>query len=127
APPSFTGLDVGVAPDLWVPLSMHGWIRPAGDLWFEKRRALFLSVVARMKPGISISQAEAQMKTLAQQLERAYPDVNKERSIKLLSAEAAKSQGLGGNQNENAAQHISLLLLVAAGSILLIACANVAN
>jgi predicted permease len=127
APATFTGVDVGVAPDMWIPMAMHGWILPAGDLWFEKRRALSLSTIARLKPGVTVSQAEAQMKTLAQQLEQAYPDVNKERSIKLLPAEVAKAQGLGGPANENIAQNVSLLLLVAAGSILLIACANVAN
>ena len=127
APASFTGVDVGVAPDMWIPMAMHGWILPAGDLWFEKRRALSLSTIARLKPGVTVSQAEAQMKTLAQQLEQAYPDVNKERSIKLLPAEVAKAQGLGGPANENIAQNVSLLLLVAAGSILLIACANIAN
>jgi macrolide transport system ATP-binding/permease protein len=127
APASFTGIDVGFAPDVWVPLSMHDWVNPAGQLWFEKRRALFLNGIGRLKPGVTISQAEAQMKTIARQLEQAYPDVNKERSIKLMSVEAAKAQGLGGPGNENIAQNVSLLLLVAAGSILLIACANVAN
>ena len=127
APPSFTGIDIGAAPDMWIPMAMHGWVLPAGDLWFEKRRALSLSVVARLNPGATVSQAEAQMKTLARQLEQAYPDVNKERSIKLLPAEIAKAQGIGGPANENVAQNVSLLLLVAAGSILLIACANVAN
>src|SRR5438477_213949 len=127
APATFTGIDVGVAPDLWIPMAMHGWILPAGDHWFEKRRALSSSVVARLNPGVAVPQAEAQMKTVAQQLEQAYPDVNKERSIKLLPAEVAKAQGLGGPANENIAQNVSLLLLVAAGSILLIACANVAN
>jgi len=39
APASFTGVDIGFAPDLWVPLSMHDWVNPAGQLWFEKRRA----------------------------------------------------------------------------------------
>lgn len=126
-PSSFTGVDVGFAPDMWVPMAMHDWVRPGGELWFEKRRALFMNVIARLKPGVTISQAEAQMKTVARQLEQAYPDVNKERSIALLSLEAAKSQGLGGPGNENIAQNVSLLLLVAAGSILLIACANVAN
>ncbi|MDQ2825073.1 MAG: ABC transporter permease, partial [Verrucomicrobiota bacterium] len=127
APASFNGVDVGFAPDMWVPMAMHEWARPGGELWFEKRRALFLNILGRLKPGVAISQAEAQMKTVARQLEQAYPDVNKERSIKLLSLEAAKSQGLGGPGNENIAQNVSLLLLVAAGSILLIACANVAN
>ena len=110
APAAFTGVDVGVAPDMWIPMAMHGWILPAGDLWFEKRRALSLSVIARLNPGVTLSQAEAQMKTVAQQLEQAYPDVNKERSIKLLPAEVAKAQGLGGPANENIAQNVSLLL-----------------
>ena len=127
APASFAGVDTGFAPDMYVPLAMHEWVRPGGELWFEKRRALFLNIIARLKPGVSISQAEAQMKTVASQLEKAYPDVNKERSVALLSLEAAKSVGLAGPGNENAAQNVSLLLLVAAGSILLIACANVAN
>lgn len=127
APPGFTGVDIGVAPEVWMPLAMHGWIRPSGDEWFENRRALFLSLLARVKPGVSISTAQAQMQTVAHQLEQAYPDVNKERSVVLVPAEKAKSQGIGGPGNENATQDISLLLLVAAGSILLIACANVAN
>src|SRR5437879_7140242 len=110
-----------------MPLAMHGWIRPSGDEWFENRRALFLSLLGRLKPGVSISTAQAQMQTVAHQLEQAYPDVNKERSVVLVPAEKAQSQGIGGPGNENSAQNISLLLLVAAGSILLIACANVAN
>lgn len=127
APASFTGMDVGVAPDLWVPMAMHGWILPGGDLWFTQRRALSINAVARLKPGVSLEQATAQMKTVAQQLEQAYPDVNKERSIALVPAEKAKTQGIGGPNNEGGASNISILLLVAAGSILLIACANVAN
>jgi macrolide transport system ATP-binding/permease protein len=127
APPGFTGVDIGVAPEIWAPLAMHGWIRPSGDEWFQNRRALFLSVLARVKPGVSLAAAQAQMKTVAHQLEEAYPDVNKERSVVLVPAEKAKAQGIGGAGNENATQNVSLLLLVAAGSILLIACANVAN
>ncbi|MEY2538382.1 MAG: hypothetical protein QOG67_2122 [Verrucomicrobiota bacterium] len=127
APAGFSGIDTGIAPEIWVPMAMRGWVRPDSAEWFENRRALFLSVVARIKPGIAISAAEAQLKTVARQLEQAYPDVNKERTVSLLSAEQAKSQGLGGPGNENATQNISLLLLVAAGAILLIACANVAN
>jgi predicted permease len=127
APASFTGVDVGFAPDMWIPMSMHEWVRPAGNSWFQLRRALLLTVIARLKPGVTISEAQAQMKTIARQLEQAYPDVNKERSIALMSLEAAKAQGIAGPDNENLARNVSLLLLVAAASILLITCANVAN
>ncbi|PYL05288.1 MAG: hypothetical protein DME31_00785 [Verrucomicrobia bacterium] len=108
-------------------MSMHQWIRPGGDMWFELRRALLLNIIARLKPGVTMSQAQAQMRTIAKQLEQAYPDVNKERSIALVSLEAAKSQGLAGPNNEDLARNVSLLLLAASVSILLIACANVAN
>src|SRR6516162_4150944 len=127
APAAFTGVDVGFAPDLWVPMSMHQWVRPGGDFWWETRRALLLSIIARLNTGVTMSEAQAQMRTIAKQLEQAYPDVNKERSVALMSLEAAKSQVLGGPANENLARNVSLLLLAASASILLIACANVAN
>ena len=127
APAAFTGVDIGLDPDIYVPMSMHQWIRPGADLWFDLRRALLLNIVARLKPGVTMSQAQAQMRTIAKQLEQAYPDVNKERSIALVSLEAAKSQGLAGPNNEDLARNVSLLLLAASVSILLIACANVAN
>jgi predicted permease len=127
APAAFAGVDVGFSPDLWVPMSMHQWVRPGGDFWFDTRRALLLSIIARLNPSVTMSEAQAQMRTIAKQLEQAYPDVNKERSIALMSLEAAKAQGLGGPNNEDLARNVSLLLLVASGSILLIACANVAN
>src|SRR5438552_6292107 len=127
APAAFTGVDVGFDPDIYVPMSMHQWIRPGADLWFDLRRALLLNIVARLKPGVTMSQAQAQMRTIAKQLEQAYPDLNKERSISLVSRDAAKSQGLAGPNNEDLARNVSLLLLAASVSILLIACANVAN
>jgi macrolide transport system ATP-binding/permease protein len=127
APPSFTGVDVGVAPDFWVPMAMHEWARPVAEDWFQDRRGLFLNMIGRLKPGGARPQAEAEMKTIARQLEQAYPHVNKERTVVLRSAESAKAQGLGGFGNESFAANVSLLLLSAAGSILLIVCANVAN
>lgn len=127
APPSFIGTDVGVSPDLWVPMAMRAWTTPGLAEWFENRRALMLNVVARLKPGVSIAAAETQLKTVARQLELAYPEFNKERTVTLTSVEAAKTAGLNGPGTEDAIRNISLLLLIAAGSILLIACANVAN
>lgn len=126
APPKFFGTDVGVVPDLWVPMAMREWVLPA-DEWYQNRRALMLNVFGRLRPGVSIVQAEAQLKTVARQLEQAYPDFNKERTISLTPLEQAKTQAIGGPGSENGIRDASFLLLAAAGSILLIACANVAN
>ncbi len=126
APASFTGTDVGVAPDVWVPFAMRGWIAPGND-WYDNRRALFINAIGRLKPNVTLQQAEAQLKTIARQLEQAYPEFNKERSVTLDPLERAKTQGLGGPNNEGGVQTVSLLLLCTAASILLIACANVAN
>src|SRR5260370_13044928 len=88
APAVFTGVDVGFSPDLWVPISMHQWVRPGGDFWFEERRALLLSVVGRLKPGVTTSEAQPQMRTIAKHLEQAYPLVHNELSIALISLRA---------------------------------------
>lgn len=125
-PAEFTGTDVGVAPDVWVPMAMRGWISPGND-WYENRRALLLSAFGRLKPGVSLTQAVARMKTVASQLEQQYPDFNKNRSVVLELLEEARLKGFGGPNNEGGLQTVSALLLCAAGSILLIACANVAN
>ncbi|MDQ6859621.1 MAG: ABC transporter permease, partial [Verrucomicrobiota bacterium] len=127
APASFTGTDVGVAPDLWVPNAMRAWITPGTQDWFENRRALMLNLVARLKPGVPRAKAESEMNLLAARLARAYPDANKDRSVVLVSLDQAKTQGLVGPNSEKDLQGVSVLMLVAAGSILLIACANVAN
>ncbi|MBA2241751.1 MAG: ABC transporter permease [Chthoniobacterales bacterium] len=123
---SFTGTDVGVGPDLWVPMAMRGWVMPAND-WKENRRALMLNVIGRLRTGVSIQAAEAQLRTLARQLEQAYPGYNTERSVVLTPLEEAKSEALGGPGNARGLRNVSILFLAAAGSILLIACANVAN
>jgi putative ABC transport system permease protein len=126
APAEFTGTDIGVSPDVWVPMAMREWVLPADD-WYSNRRALMLNVLGRLKTGVSIAQAEAQLTTIARQLERAYPEFNRDRAISLLPLEEAKTQGLGGPGNEAGIHRAATLLLAAAGSILLIACANVAN
>ncbi|MDQ2918831.1 MAG: ABC transporter permease, partial [Verrucomicrobiota bacterium] len=127
APEDFCGTDVGVAPDLWVPMAMRAWVTPGTLDWYENRRALMLNLIARLKPGVSLTSAEAQMKTVALQLRNAYPEFNEDRTVALVPLEEAKTQSFAGPGNENAIQNVSVLLLAAAGSILLIACANVAN
>jgi putative ABC transport system permease protein len=78
----------------------------------------YLDCWARLKPGITLQQARAQMDALALRLEQQYPDENKDRGVSLLQLQ----ETLVGNLRP-----VLLLLLAAVSFVLLIGCANVAN
>ncbi len=115
---------VGVVPSrlaLLDPLSVDVFV-PIGqwnDVTFRDRRAhLGTFALARLKPGITLAQARADVDSVARNLAAAYPDVDKNASVTLVPL---KEDTVGGVRN------ILLLLLGAVGFVLLIACANVAN
>jgi putative ABC transport system permease protein len=97
--------------ELWTVLSM-----PRGNVGAERGR--FLSVVARLKDGVSAEQAEAEMRTIAARLSEEAPEFNKNFSAEVLPLR----EQFFGNVRRGL-----WLLLGAVGFVLLIACANVAN
>ena len=124
APKGFTGTLLGGGPSAWVPMSMHDVVQPNFD-WYEQRRGLFLFAFGRLKPGIGIDQANANMKAVFANLEAAFPTDNKGRSAgawPLLDARLNPG-GQGGAQ----VVQISAILMAVVGIVLLIACANIAN
>src|SRR5581483_5876535 len=89
----------------------------------DSRRGLAFDVTGRLKPGVSVQQAEANLKTIARQLEQEYPNENKDRSVTLVPlAQATINPGF----RSNIVVAGSLLMTIVA-LVLLIACANVAN
>ena len=124
AQPGFTGTLLGGGPSLWVPMSMHDVVQPNFD-WYEQRRGLFLFAFGRLKPGVTVQQASANMKTVFAQLEQAFPVDNKGRSagaVPLLDARLNP-----GGQGGAPVVQISMILMTVVGIVLLIACANLAN
>ena len=124
APRGFTGTLLGVEPAGWVPMAIHAVAQPNFD-WYEQRRGLFLFAFGRLKPGVSMEQAGAQLRSLFASLEQTYPNDNKGRSagaVPLLQARL-NPQGQAGNP----LVRLSLILMSVVGIVLLIACANVAN
>ena len=120
----FNGTFVFGVPDLWVPMSMHDVVQP-GFTWYEQRRGLFLFPFGRLKPGVTIGQAQANLRTLGARLERDFPNDNQGRSfgaLPLLEARLNPQGGRGGPVVQ-----ASLMLMVVVGVVLLIACANIAN
>nr|HEV7954586.1 ABC transporter permease [Candidatus Acidoferrales bacterium] len=60
-PPDFSGLVVGESPDIWIPLMMQDAIFPVRDLLTQKpgsvTKVMFLHIVGRLKPGVTLAQA----------------------------------------------------------------------
>jgi predicted permease len=120
----FNGADVGVRPDLWMPMAANRIVRPNPDLnWYETRRGLFVFAIGRLKPGVSLAAARAEAAALSRRLQQEYPDDDRGRSFRLVPlAEAAIPFGLRGGVIA-----MSGLLATVVGLVLLVACANVAN
>jgi putative ABC transport system permease protein len=121
APPDFQSPEKG--DDLWVPMSFDGADRlripsVAGPEDLKKRVLRFLKAVARLKPGVALNSAQAEMSTIAGRLEQQYPDSNTGFGINLVPLH---------RQIVGDIKPALFLLLAAVGLVLLIACANVAN
>jgi len=125
-PQNFEGTNAIGAPALWVPYMTYpqttaGFfqelIRP------ESRRGLIFNATGRLKPGLSVKQAEANLKTIAGQLAREYPNENAGRNVTVVPlAQATINPGFRGNIVMAGGLLMTIVMLV-----LLIACANVAN
>jgi predicted permease len=124
APRGFAGTLLGGGPDVWVPMAMHDVVQPNFD-WYNQRRGLFLFAFGRMKPGVTIDQATANLKTVFARLEQAYPTDNKGRSAGAVSLLDARLNPNG--QGGPVIVQIAAILMAVVGIVLLIACANIAN
>ncbi|HEX5083316.1 MAG TPA: ABC transporter permease [Blastocatellia bacterium] len=110
---------VGIAaPNLWVFGYVDLWVPLAMDPGQAGRRDNFLFVVGRMKPGVSLDQARAEMNAISARLGGQYPETNREYRAEMVPLRDV----VFGNSN-----FMLLLLMAAVGFVLLIACANVAN
>ena len=77
------------------------------------------TVAARLKPGVTIEQAQAEMTALATNLERDNPKTNKSRGLKVEPYPSSTMLGTGAQ--------LTWLVLALSGMVLLIGCANLAN
>ncbi len=120
APENFTGPDHLVQPSFYVPAMM--WPRLFADpATLDDRFTPRMTVKGRLKPGVSFSQAQAELDTIASGLERAHPDTN--RNQRLLLRTEFQTTALGNRVYTALASILTLL----AAAVLVVACANVAG
>lgn len=120
APNGFYGTFVGYAFQFWVPASMQTQF-DAGVYKLEDRGARWIEGFVRLKPDVTLEQAQAEISAIATRLEADYPDTNRGRGIRLFP--------LWQTPFNNAGALLPTLgiALVVVLSVLLIACANVGN
>jgi predicted permease len=122
APARFRGTAPAMQLDLWAPASMAVDLGLASDAMFKERsRRDFASMVVRLKPGVSLARAQAEVSALAASLSALYPNTNRGVSATLLPPWRAHS-GTG----DLLLSPLCLLMGVSL-VLLLIVCANVAN
>ncbi len=122
APSEFTGLDQYVRSDFFVPLMMSPrLISDPKARSLEARDARHLSIKGRLRPGVTQAAAQAELTTIAADLERAYPDTNKNRRLAVRTELQARMA-----EDPPDATLIAMLSTLAL-AVLFVACANVAG
>jgi predicted permease len=119
APEGFHGTGVRTI-DLWVPVTMAPFLSAQRSDVLIDRGAHWLMIGGRLKPGQSVSQADAEMDVIGRTLERQYPEKNRGTGLRLTAMSAVP-----GNSGPMIAL-LGLLTLIAS-FVLIVACANVAG
>lgn len=122
AAPEFHGHVAVLAPDFYLPLHQRSALREDSRELFTQRRSLWLLAGGRLKEGVSIDAARSELSALAERNARAYPEANKKHAgvgiMPLRGLPASVRGPLGA---------FAALLFALIGSILLVACVNVAG
>jgi predicted permease len=132
-PSTFSGETVGLSTDVWVPLSMQSEIYPGRDyLSLEAKpfhKTEWLQAIGRLKPGVGIDRANANLNAVFQQMLQLQTDqMSAEERRTFLNQHLAVVKGSRGASTLRGDFTKPLQILMAiVGLILLIACANVAN
>jgi predicted permease len=120
APEGFRGINLIYTAEIWVPMNMLSWIEP-GNNWLDNRSSRNVFAIGRLKPGVSVRQAQESLGILNDQLIREYPDANEGQTIKLFPP------GLTIPDLHGPVISSSWVLMGAVGLVLLIACTNLAG
>ena len=122
APESFKGTKFGLSMDFWAPMAMVGELSGSADL-LTSRDSHWLTILGRLKPGVGVSQASAEMNAISLRLNQAYMD---ERSNNTQAKVVTEIDGRWG-EAATVIKTGGMLAMAIVALVLLIACANVAN
>jgi putative ABC transport system permease protein len=126
--PGFVGLGARRSrlPDVWLPVMMAGEVWPQVRDYFSSHKTLGLILFGRLKPGRTISEAQAEMTMLHSQLASAYPEIDPK--AKVIVNPLGSLLGPINTKGSKGSRWVVLgSMLTPTLIVLLIACSNIAN
>jgi len=124
APLDFQNIGSLGSPDVWIPISMRDEaLKGLERTYLYDRSALLASMVARLKPGVTLAQAQNAVHALGSELEKEYPKNNGGRNEMVVPITDTSIPP----QLHRVFARAGALMMGIVGLVLLIACANIAN
>ena len=130
---SFSGMMPGIVADLWIPVSMVADVEPAGQIdvvpsatgttRLQQRGNRWMFMKGRLREGVTIEAAEANLASIMSGLEQAYPVSNRTRRPTVVPARDVRFHP----EIDAVMRPAGAVLMAAVGLVLLIACANLAS
>ncbi len=118
----FHGAFLPVAIDVWIPFSAVDQRLPDGAPVAQARNASWVRMIGRLKPGIGVAQAQANLDAVSRNLAATYPETNRDTGVRVAEYHAFPSPA----GKRNAAMFLAILNAVTV-LVLLVVCANVSN
>jgi len=122
-PKGFKGVYAVFGPDMWVPSMMAAQVLPTQQKDALNDRAIpVFTGIGRLRPGVTMAAAQAEMKIAGSALAKEYPDANQNQSVVLRTL----TEAAFGPERQSVVLGSTLLMAIV-GIVLLIACSNVGN
>jgi predicted permease len=120
-PAAFQGSQTGVRTEIWVPIMMEAQLDARGDLLHDHHN-FWLLIFGRLKPGVSLATAQAEMTLRLKPEAKNYPEEHKGKDTVVAYPLWRNPWGLNSFLST-----LLPMLMIIASLVLLLACANVAN
>jgi predicted permease len=121
-PKNYEGVKFAIRQDFWVPLMQQAKFFGGDPAWEKERGWANLKLLGRLKPGVTMKQAEADLNIVVEHLASLYPEKAKDTKIQVVSEQDGRFDSIA-----KYFRFAALIALCVSGLVLLVACANVAN